>query len=69
MSPDDFARSKTRYNFIPVEVHFFVNCLDWEKFEELQADFTDQLVASAGLYGLRIFQSPAGTDIMSLNMT
>lgn len=51
---------------IPVEVHFFVRCINWEEFEELQADFTDALLASAGVYGLRVFQHPSGSDIAAL---
>lgn len=41
---------------IPVEVHFFVRCLVWEEFEELQADITDEVLLSMQRFGLRPFQ-------------
>lgn len=41
---------------IPLEIFFFVDCTDWEEFEELQADLLDFIMASAPRFELRIFQ-------------
>lgn len=44
---------------LPLEVFFFVRCLDWEEFEELQADFIDEITAAFPRFGLRLYQSIA----------
>lgn len=49
-------------NGVPIEIHFFVRCVDWAEFEELQADFLDRVIASFHLFHLHLFQSPAGLD-------
>jgi len=46
-------------NGLPVEVFFFVDCIDWEEFEQLQADFIDEVTAAFPLFGLRLFQTLA----------
>lgn len=48
---------------LPVEVYFFVNCLDWREFEELQADFFDSVIAAASSFGLELYQLPSGSDL------
>lgn len=47
---------------VPIEIHFFVRCTDWAEFEELQADFLDNIIASFCRFRLRLFQSPSGLD-------
>lgn len=44
---------------LPLEIFFFVNCLDWEEFEELQADFIDEITAAFPRFGLRLYQALA----------
>lgn len=47
---------------VPIEIQFFAKCVVWEDFEELQADFTDEIAASARRFGLRLYQRPSGAD-------
>lgn len=47
---------------IPLELFFFVECLDWETFEEMQADFIDEVTASFSLFHLRLYQSLTHSD-------
>lgn len=42
---------------LPLEIFFFIECLDWEEFEEEQADFIDEVTASFPDFGLRLFQT------------
>ena len=50
---------------LPLEVFFFVRCLDWEEFEELQADFIDEITAAFPRFGLRLYQSIASAAFPS----
>ena len=47
---------------VPIELFFFVNCLDWETFEEMQADFIDDITASFPRFHLRLYQSLTHSD-------
>jgi len=47
---------------IPLEVYAFFDGTVWATFEGLQADLFDFIISAAPLFGLRIFQSPAGSD-------
>lgn len=49
---------------IPVEIMFFVDCLDWADFEELQADFIDDVTATFPRFHLRHFQYISDTDFL-----
>lgn len=44
---------------LPLEVFFFVKCPDWEEFEDLQADFIDEVTAAFPEFRLRLYQSLA----------
>lgn len=44
---------------LPIEIFFFVKCPDWEKFEDLQADFIDEVTASFPTFHLRLYQTLA----------
>lgn len=52
---------------LPIEIFFFVDCPDWEEFEELQADLYDNITASLKRFSLRAHQTPTGADIRSFN--
>lgn len=45
---------------LPVELYFFTSCIEWNKFEAVQAEVTDQVLAALPQFGLRIFQHPTG---------
>lgn len=47
---------------LPIEIYAFANSIQWTIYETVQADIFDHLFAVAGEFGLRIFQSPAGSD-------
>lgn len=48
---------------LPLQLYFFTSVTEWKGFEHVQADIFDHVYASVGAFGLRIFQTPAGTDI------
>lgn len=47
---------------IPLEIYAFTDETDWGAYEGLQADLFDYIISIAPRFGLRIFQSPAGSD-------
>ncbi len=47
---------------IPLEIYAFMDENDWAAFESMQADLFDYIISVAPRFGLRIFQSPAGSD-------
>ncbi len=48
---------------LPIEIYCFSNDIAWSNYEDIQADLFDHVLASAPLFGLRIFQQPAGSDM------
>ena len=53
-------------NGLPLEFYFFLKEVRWVEFEHLQSDIFDYLFAAAPAFGLHIFQSPSGSDILAL---
>ncbi len=51
---------------VPLEVYCFANTTVWTKYELIQADIFDHLYAATGLFNLRLYQSPAGSDFRYL---
>jgi miniconductance mechanosensitive channel len=47
---------------LPIEVYCFSNDQEWGRYESIQADIFDHILAMVPEFGLRIFQSPAGAD-------
>ena len=47
---------------VPIEVYCFSNDTAWANYEGFQADIFDHLIAVLPEFGLRPFQSPAGSD-------
>ena len=47
---------------VPIEVYCFANDTAWARYEGFQADIFDHLIAVLPEFGLRAFQSPAGSD-------
>lgn len=52
---------------IPIELYFFSADTRWLKYEHLQAEVFDHVLATLPIFGLRVFQSPAGNDLHNLN--
>ncbi len=54
---------------LPVELYFFTAETEWKAYEYIQADIFDHAIATINEFGLRIFQSPTGNDILRLSDT
>lgn len=44
---------------LPIEVYFFVREKVWDKYERIQSDIFDHLLAMAGVFGLELYQLPS----------
>jgi miniconductance mechanosensitive channel len=51
---------------LPVEIYVFTRTTDWLKYESIQADIIDHLLAAAPYFDLRVFQDPTGKDFSKL---
>ncbi|MDG1899127.1 MAG: mechanosensitive ion channel family protein [Phycisphaerales bacterium] len=51
---------------LPIELYVFTKDNRWVQYEEIQADIFDHLLAALPEFGLRIFQSPSGSDFQKL---
>lgn len=47
---------------LPIEIYVFSRDQVWTNYEAIQADIFDHVLAAIPEFGLRVFQSPAGTD-------
>lgn len=52
---------------LPLQLYFFTNATEWKAFELVQSDIFDHVYATVGRFGLRIFQTPAGSDIKAIH--
>jgi miniconductance mechanosensitive channel len=50
---------------LPIELYVFTNTTEWEKYEGIQAEIFDHLLAAAQAFDLRVFQEPTGLDFSS----
>lgn len=53
---------------LPVELYCFCTFTDWPPFEKFQSSVLDYAVVMAREFGLRIFQRPAGTDLVDASL-
>lgn len=53
-------------NGLPLELYFYISDTRFKNFETLAADIFDHVYAVIGTFGLRIFQTPAGSDFRRL---
>ena len=51
---------------LPIQIYVFSNDIDWIRYEEIQSDIFDHLLAVIPEFGLKIFQSPSGKDFEAL---
>ena len=51
---------------MPIELYFFSANTAWVKYEALQAEVFDHVLAVVHRFGLKVFQSPTGLDLHSL---
>jgi miniconductance mechanosensitive channel len=52
---------------LPLEVYVFANDNNWIEYERIQSDIFDHLFAVLAVFGLRVFQSPSGADVVKLS--
>jgi miniconductance mechanosensitive channel len=48
---------------LPVEIYAFSKIQEWKSYEDVQAEIVNHLLAAIYYFDLKVFQSPAGTDI------
>ncbi len=51
---------------VPLEIYVFTKTTEWVRFEAIQADIFDHLLASVDYFDLRVFQEPTGMDFNAL---
>ncbi len=51
---------------LPLEIYVFSNDQAWARYEEIQADLFDHVLAVIPEFGLRVFQNPSGGDFRAL---
>lgn len=51
---------------IPLEIYVFSKDQEWGKYEALQADIFDHVLASISFFDLKVFQNPTGDDFQKL---
>ena len=49
---------------LPIEIYCFTNTVAWVGYESIQADIFDHLYAILPEFKLRVFQAPAGYDLL-----
>ena len=52
---------------MPIELYFFSADTAWLKYEHLQAEVFDHVLAMLHVFDLKVFQSPTGLDFQKLN--
>ncbi|MEC4678590.1 MAG: mechanosensitive ion channel domain-containing protein, partial [Nitrospirota bacterium] len=50
---------------LPIEIYVFCNDTAWARYEAIQADIFDHLLAAVPEFGLKVFQNPSGNDFKS----
>ena len=51
---------------VPLQIYVFTNDTDWIRYEAIQADIMDHLLAVIPEFSLKVFQSPSGEDFGKL---
>lgn len=51
---------------LPLELYFFFDGINWVPYEHLQAEIFEFVFATLPRFGLRVFQSPTGSDINNI---
>ncbi len=52
---------------LPLQLYFFTHVTSWKEFEHIQSDIFDHVYATIGAFGLRVFQTPSGSDIARIS--
>lgn len=51
---------------IPIEIYVFSRIKEWAKYESIQSDIFDHILAAIPIFDLRVFQDPSGGDFRKL---
>jgi miniconductance mechanosensitive channel len=51
---------------LPIEIYVFSKRQEWARYEAIQADIFDHILAIVPLFDLRVFQAPTGADFRAL---
>ena len=54
---------------LPMEIYVFTNDTDWVRYESIQSDIFDHLMAIISEFDLKVFQNPSGNDFKSIART
>jgi len=52
---------------LPLEIYVFSKEQHWERFEEIQSDIFDHVLAGIKFFDLQLFQNPSGQDFQTLS--
>ena len=53
-------------NGLPLEVYAFTNDTNWMRYEGIQSDIFDHVLAVIKEFDLRVYQNPTGEDVKSI---
>lgn len=53
---------------LPLELYCFTNTTAWSRYEAIQSDIFDHMLAILPEFGLRVFQHPSGADMRELRL-
>lgn len=51
---------------LPIEIYVFANTTEWAKYEDIQSDIFDHILAVIPQFELRVYQNPTGNDFSKL---
>jgi miniconductance mechanosensitive channel len=54
---------------LPIEIYIFSNDQAWARYESIQADIFDHILAVVPEFGLRVYQQPSGKDLELISVT
>lgn len=57
---------KPTENGLPIEVYAFTNDTNWKRYESIQSDIFDHILAVVPQFNLTVFQNPSGADLSRL---
>ena len=52
---------------LPIEIYIFANTTNWVKYEDIQSDIFDHIMAIVPEFELKVFQNPTGYDFKELS--
>ena len=50
---------------LPIEIYVFINDIRWARYEAIQADIFDHVLAIVPEFELKVFLNPTGSDFKS----